>query len=129
MPRDIKITPKIGDVSAGGEPTQRFQGLNAGPIKFVVNDDGSVTLTADSFGDLMTFLADEPGGLIWAASDKTGLSVIKAFNTGRVVMGRPLFNDVEIDANGNVIMKNLPTSDPGIPGALWNNLGVINVSP
>lgn len=23
----------------------------------------------------------------------------------------------------------LPTADPGVPGALWNNLGVINVSP
>jgi len=27
------------------------------------------------------------------------------------------------------IIKNLPTSDPGISGALWNNAGVINVSP
>lgn len=26
-------------------------------------------------------------------------------------------------------ISNLPTSDPGISGALWNNLGIINVSP
>lgn len=31
-------------------------------------------------------------------------------------------------ANGNFV-PTLPTSDPAVPGALWNNAGVVNVSP
>jgi len=30
--------------------------------------------------------------------------------------------------NGLIIMDNLPTSNPGVAGALWNNLGVLSVS-
>lgn len=30
---------------------------------------------------------------------------------------------------GNIIMSSLPTVDPGVSGALWNNLGIINISP
>lgn len=45
--------------------------------------------------------------------------------------------DLTIDASGTgavqiltqkVIMSNLPTSDPGVAGQLWNNSGVLNVS-
>lgn len=31
--------------------------------------------------------------------------------------------------NGNFIISGLPTSDPGVSGALWNNLGIVTVSP
>lgn len=37
--------------------------------------------------------------------------------------------DTSIDAGGNVLMASLPTIDPGVTGALWNNAGVLNVSP
>lgn len=45
--------------------------------------------------------------------------------------------DLTIDASGTgavqiltqkVIMTNLPTSDPGVAGQLWNNAGVLNIS-
>lgn len=32
------------------------------------------------------------------------------------------------DAQGNVIIVGLPTSDPGVNHALWNNAGVLSVS-
>jgi hypothetical protein len=28
-----------------------------------------------------------------------------------------------------ITMSDLPTVDPGVPGALWNNAGVVTVSP
>lgn len=33
-----------------------------------------------------------------------------------------------VDPNANVIMPNLPTSDPAISGALWNDSGTLKVS-
>ena len=32
------------------------------------------------------------------------------------------------DIDGQVVLANLPTADPTIAGALWNNTGVVNVS-
>jgi len=37
-------------------------------------------------------------------------------------------NGLEVRTDGNVIVPNLPTSDPLIAGALWNNAGVLNIS-
>ena len=33
-----------------------------------------------------------------------------------------------VDASGNFIMSNLPTSDPGVLGALWNDSGALKIS-
>jgi hypothetical protein len=32
-----------------------------------------------------------------------------------------------LKAGGNLIFTNLPTSNPGVAGAVWNNLGVLNI--
>lgn len=37
--------------------------------------------------------------------------------------------EVTLDAAGNIVMGSLPASDPGVSGALWNNSGVMNISP
>jgi len=37
--------------------------------------------------------------------------------------------NLNLNANTNIMMTTLPTSDPGVSGALWNNLGVVMVSP
>ena len=34
----------------------------------------------------------------------------------------------QVDVNNNIIMPNLPTSDPTIAGALWNDSGTLKVS-
>jgi hypothetical protein len=36
--------------------------------------------------------------------------------------------DLTLSASGNIIMSGLPTSDPTVAGALWNNSGVLTVS-
>lgn len=42
-------------------------------------------------------------------------------------MGLALFKNKATFEN-NVDMKNLPTSDPGVPGRLWNDNGQVRVS-
>jgi hypothetical protein len=37
--------------------------------------------------------------------------------------------DVDIVFSGNIRLITLPTFDPGISGALWNDLGTVKVSP
>lgn len=37
---------------------------------------------------------------------------------------------LHVNASGNIIFSNLPTSNPGLPtGSLWNNSGVLSVAP
>lgn len=54
------------------------------------------------------------------AADATG------FDGGNLILsgGAP----VNTGAFGKVIVQNLPTSDPVVAGALWNNAGVLNIS-
>jgi hypothetical protein len=57
------------------------------------------------------------GNLTIDASGSTG-----AGNTGSIHMTPKV--------GGHIIMNNLPTSNAGLPsGALWNNLGVLNIAP
>lgn len=30
--------------------------------------------------------------------------------------------------NGNILVMNIPTADPGVAGQLWSNLGILTVS-
>lgn len=42
-----------------------------------------------------------------------------------LVLGNITFS---IDTNGNVIISGLPTSNPHVVGALWNNNGTLAIS-
>ncbi|MEW9808593.1 hypothetical protein [Mesorhizobium marinum] len=44
---------------------------------------------------------------------------------GSVKLGDVIFT---VDADGNVIVTGLPTSEPAAVGALWSNNGVLTVS-
>ena len=39
-----------------------------------------------------------------------------------------MVGDSSIDANGTVVLANLPTSDPTVAGQLWNDSGTLKVS-
>lgn len=39
-----------------------------------------------------------------------------------------LYVDAAKTGNGHVVMLNLPTSDPAVAGALWNDAGTIKIS-
>jgi hypothetical protein len=51
---------------------------------------------------------------------------VERFDNAGVAQARPLRIR---RADGLIIMPELPTANPGVSGALWNNGGVLNVSP
>jgi hypothetical protein len=59
-------------------------------------------------------------------------SISKAANTGVVTVQSTFGNDVTVggnlDAQGTANIFVVPTSDPGVAGALWNNGGTLSVS-
>jgi len=59
-------------------------------------------------------------------------SITKAANTGVVTVQSTFGNDVTVggnlDAQGTANVFVVPTSDPGVAGALWNNGGTLSVS-
>ncbi|MBB5041937.1 hypothetical protein [Shinella fusca] len=44
---------------------------------------------------------------------------------GVLKLGNAVFT---VDANGGVIVTGLPTANPNVAGALWNNSGVLTIS-
>ncbi len=59
-------------------------------------------------------------------------SVTKNATTGAVTVQSTFGNDVtvggDLDAQGTANIFVVPTSDPGVAGALWNNAGTLSVS-
>jgi len=59
-------------------------------------------------------------------------SVTKNAATGAVTVQSTFGNDVtvggDLDAQGTANIFVVPTSDPGVAGALWNNAGTLSVS-
>lgn len=51
--------------------------------------------------------------------------ITKNASTGAVTENISITHD---GTNTVAILKDLPTSDPGVAGQLWNNTGVLNVS-
>lgn len=37
-------------------------------------------------------------------------------------------NGLEVHTNGQIVIANIPTSDPSVAGSIWNNSGVLNIS-
>lgn len=95
-------------------------------------------LTAKVINDLHTaFAYDITNGTILAAFDAAGLSVER--DTGITLVGDVgnSFNGtfIEVDDNNSKItitkqpiMPNLPTTNPAVAGALWNDGGTVKVS-
>ena len=100
------------------------------------NDDGSISFSglingvmteffrvngADSENNMFLPL-DMNGQSIKSSSGSLGISTASSSGTGTITLKpKPL---------GNLIFQNLPTSVVGLPsGAVWNNLGVLNIAP
>jgi hypothetical protein len=35
---------------------------------------------------------------------------------------------LRVRADGGIVLSNLPTEDPHVPGQIWNNAGVLSIS-
>jgi len=102
----------------------------------VGNEDGSISFWASLNGVPTEFLRingadgdnnflrplDMNGSSILSTSGSLSLSASASTGAGTITLTpKPL---------GNLIFQNLPTSAVGLPtGAVWNNLGVLNIAP
>jgi hypothetical protein len=59
-------------------------------------------------------------------------SITKDATTGAITVNTTVATDVTVggnlDAQGTANVFVVPTSDPGVAGALWNNAGTLSVS-
>lgn len=63
--------------------------------------------------------------LYWNGSDWVESTVIGISGGNVTISGG---GDTTITPDGNIIMSGLPTSDPTVAGALWNDSGTLKVS-
>lgn len=83
-----------------------------------VTDAGGVQLIDD--GTVGIGISELSSGPISIVADGGGPILITGLGAGNIT--------ITINT-GNLIFQSLPTSDPGVSGAVWNNGGVLNVSP
>ena len=88
-------------ISAGGEEVAKFHNDGNGPVIELTTNAG-------------LYLTDEDISLYAATRN-----VIVDSEGGNVSIG---------DNADNIIMPSLPTSNPGVEGALWNDNGVLKIS-
>jgi hypothetical protein len=119
---------------------------SGGALLFNINNVGgwlSVEATGDS-GAGRGMLLEADTGDIQISADTTKVEILSGTDI-TLFPGRDLIvsanrdvtvggdRDVTIAANGgglggNIILTNLPTTDPGITGALWNSAGTLRIS-
>jgi hypothetical protein len=116
------------DNSAGGESEHPIIALSQDGEAFwstigYDNDaaNNSLVIRAGSIGgassDILFYVDANSGGSF--TSPRGGL------NTGVNIM---TLTAADVTMSGNVLMTNLPTSDPVVAGELWNDLGTLKIS-
>lgn len=59
-------------------------------------------------------------------------TITKNATTGEITVGTTVASDVtvggDLDAQGTANVIVIPTSDPGVAGAIWNNSGTLAIS-
>ena len=59
-------------------------------------------------------------------------TITKNATTGAITVGTTVASDVtvggDLDAQGTANVIVIPTSDPGVAGAIWNNSGTLAIS-
>lgn len=111
--------------------------INGDLSQEVTNAKGIRINSATSNGRFLVFDANGGGassptgivfGVDYSQSTRDGASIIYRCN-GTGSSKHKLYISVgESAGNGLVILENMPTSDPGVAGALWNDGGVLKIS-
>jgi hypothetical protein len=129
---DGSTTLRWTDVS--GEGTLFSNNLKVtGNSSLTLNGPNGLLFTGDDFTFTGTltggddFSVNIAGGLILSAGPSSAAQL--AIDTAGTVQMNAGGSTVEIDSSGNIFARPLPTSDPGVSGALWNSGGTVKVSP
>jgi hypothetical protein len=123
-----------------GSPANEYQFLDGGSKvgHLKIDDDGAGGFFAEL---LIDFLAS--GGSILKVGSAVGVAEITYFSapfistSGRAAVGRAAFDakgkyfGLDWSGGGDPLVRTdaLPTSDPGVSGALWNDSGTVKISP
>lgn len=97
-----------------------FAGLSGGEAQLRARDDAV-------FLRLTGVPSQSDSDPILRIHDENDSALLEVFNSGTVRLSNPGGATVEVSAEG-VKMPGLPTSDPAIADALWNNAGILSVS-
>lgn len=95
---------------------------------------GAGGISIENLGDAPLYLqAAGTGGMELEddAHGSSGIDIFSRFSGISLTASRDGDSgDLSLDAiNGNILMASLPTSDPGVSGALWNLAGIMQISP
>lgn len=117
--------PLLANIGTG-DGTVTSIAFNAAFAGGTITGSGSVSLVIGSNNRVQK---SDGTKLVNSTMDDDGTNVSMLF-TGLLVFGTHSVATVD-NVNGLFILDiaQLPVIDPGVSGALWNNLGVINVSP
>lgn len=86
-----------------------------------ITDDGTSVVIASAVGRIFNVGGGDASGFVAQGNS----SFVGDWNGA----GNGTYLEVRDALAGLFILRNLPVADPGVSGALWNNAGVINVSP
>jgi hypothetical protein len=102
------------------------------PIDFIGGSDANNTIKLSGVGsnDLNLTGASSAGTGHINLTSKTGtvLNVAGNMNINASASTGAGNINMTVKSGANLIMTNLPTSNPGVAGALWNNGGVLNIA-
>tara|TARA_R110002020_G_scaffold474917_1_gene707933 strand:- start:40 stop:624 length:585 start_codon:yes stop_codon:yes gene_type:complete len=91
----------------------------------IVGDDGTnITNIASVSCDNIYFDGDGATGIEMGAND---VSIVDSDGNKNTTFTNDTL-EVGVDSTIKIIFNNLPTSNPGVTGQLWNNSGVLNIS-
>jgi len=87
-------------------------------------DRGEIsTSTVESGGQYHWKLYASQGLIGYVLTDTEDIKILTDDTTKSVII-----NDVSASGDGKIILSNLPTSDPGAEGQLWNDSGTVKIS-
>lgn len=111
------------------------QAINVGEMVTTrVQSPSSATTYMDVLSGIIDFRANSSASLLFRVGN--GGVFVNAGGHGaladfKVLSGNAstvLHVDPDADSNNGLLILDLPTSDPGVSGAVWNNSGVLNIS-
>jgi hypothetical protein len=124
----VRITWEQTGETGGGTGIQ-FDVINTGDWIEIdttsVNPDNSVGQLYYATGQMQLFSDDEitiAGNEVLISSSGAGITIDASH------VGDNLNLRVNHSNGSYLILTGLPTSDPGTPGAIWNNSGVLSIS-
>lgn len=99
----------------------------AGGLNFVENGPSGISIQNQGTGE--TDIVDEgPSGIFLKQTSATGHIALQSHGSGGMTFDDTASAGMNF-AGGVYYLNDLPTSDPGVSGQLWNSSGTMKISP